>query len=80
MSVSYYISIRDQDTLIFISTSFEGNDEQSLEIPIMKRSLPNSRCIVNENSHVTFQILLGSFLCSKEFLGQSCHPGGFVLG
>ena len=60
--------------------SFEGNNEQSFEIPVMKESLPNSMCSADESPYKTFKVLLGGFLYSKEFLGPSFHPGGFVLG
>ena len=57
------------NTLRFISTSFEGNNEKSLESPVMKVSLPNSRCSADESSHNKFHVILGSFLFIKKLLG-----------
>ena len=68
------------DTLRFTSASFEGNNERSLESPVMKGILPNSRGGANLSLHKTFQVLLGGFVYSEEFLGPSFHPSGFVLG
>ena len=76
---SHYTRVRDPDTLRFISTSFEGNNEQSLECPIMKGHLLNSRCSADESSHEIFQVLLGGFLYSKELLGLGFHSGDFFL-
>ena len=46
--LSHYTGVRDPDTLRIISTSFEGNNEQSLESPVVKGSLPNSRGVSEE--------------------------------
>ena len=71
---SHYTGERNLDTLRIISTSFEGNNEQSLESPVVKRSLPDSRGSANESSHKTFQVLLGGFLYSEELLGPWLPP------
>ena len=76
---SYFTRVRDPGTLRFISISLEENNEQSLESPVMKGSLLNSRCSVDESSHKTIQVLLGGVLYSEELLGPGFHPVGFVL-
>ena len=76
---SYFTRVRDPGTLRFISISLEENNEQSLESPVMKGSLLNSRCSVDESSHKTIQVLLGGVLYSEELLGPGFHPVGFIL-
>ena len=76
---SHYTRVRDPDTLRFISTSFEGNNKRSLESPLVKGSLRNSRCSADETSHKTLQAILGDFVYSKKLLGPGFHPGGLVL-
>ena len=76
---SHYTRVRNPDTLRFTSASFEGNNEQSLESPVMEGSLPSSRSSADQSSHKTFQVLLGGFVYSKEFLSPSFHPVGLSL-
>ena len=44
---SHYTRVRNPDTLRFTSASFEGNNEQSLESPVMKGSLPQTSPATN---------------------------------
>ena len=74
------LTVGDPDNLRFTSSSLEANNEKSLESPVMKGSLPNSRCSAEDSFHKIFQILLGGFRYSKEFLDPSFHPDAFVLG
>ena len=60
-----------QTLLDLFHPCFEGNNEQSFKIPVMKESLPNSMCSADESPYKTFKVLLGGFLYGEEFLGQA---------
>ena len=78
--VSHNARVRELDTPLFLSTLSEGEQECTLEEPVVQGSFPYSWGSADQRPYEALQVLLGGFLISEEPFGPTLHPGGFVLG
>ena len=76
-SSSHYTRMRDQTLMNLFLPLFEGNNELSLESPVVK-GIHTADMLSKESTNTLDSP--GWFLYSEELLGSSVHPGGFVLG